>query len=44
MQKITIEVSDTVHQLLEVLTKGDYAPKTVEDVVVKLVDQALPNN
>jgi hypothetical protein len=40
MPKITIEVSDTVHRLLEVLTNGEYAPKTVEDVVGTLVDHA----
>jgi hypothetical protein len=40
MPKITIEISDTVHQLLEALTKGDYAPRTVEGVVTKLVDHA----
>lgn len=39
-RKITIEVSDTVYHLLEVLTKGEYAPKTVEDVVATLIDHA----
>jgi len=40
MPKITIEVSDVVYGLLEVLTKGDGAPKTVEGVVLTLVDHA----
>jgi len=38
--KITIEVSDVVYQLLEVLTKGEHAPRSVEEVVGILVDHA----
>lgn len=40
MRTITIEVDDTVFSLLQVLTKGQYAPKTVEDVVLQLIDHA----
>ena len=41
MKQITIDIDDTVYALLEVLTKGDYAPLSVEDVVSKLVDQTI---
>jgi hypothetical protein len=37
---ITVEVSDVVYELLEVLTKGEYGPKTVEGVVLELIDHA----
>jgi len=38
---ITVEVSDTVYELLEVLTKGQRPEcKTVKDVVLKLIDHA----
>ena len=40
MKRITIDIDDTIHALLEVLTKGEYAPQSVEDVVLKLIDQA----
>jgi hypothetical protein len=39
MKKITVEVSDTVYQLLEVLSQGRAKPK-VEDVVLQLIDHA----
>jgi hypothetical protein len=41
MQTITVEVSDTVYRLLEVLTHADGtdAPRiTVQDVVARLID------
>lgn len=42
MKKITVEVSDEVYALLEVLTKGDSwrAEETVEGVVEELIDHA----
>ena len=40
MKQITIDVADTVVALLEVLTKGECAPQSVEDVVLKLIDHA----
>jgi hypothetical protein len=40
MPTITIEVSDVVYQLLQVLTKGEHAPRSVEEVVTILVDHA----
>jgi hypothetical protein len=41
-KKITVEVSDVVYQLLEVLTKGEYgaAESGVEGVVLELIDHA----
>jgi hypothetical protein len=40
-RKITVEVSATVYELLEVLTQGDFpAALSVEDVVSKLIDHA----
>lgn len=38
MPKITIEVSDTVYKLLEVLTHSDTGGNTVEDVVSTIID------
>jgi hypothetical protein len=41
MPKITIELSETVYSLLEVLTKGEWAPaKTVHGVIDTLIDHA----
>jgi len=40
LRQLTIEVDDTVYALLEVLTNGEYAPESVEDVVLKLIDHA----
>ncbi len=40
MPTITVEVDATVYGLLQVLTKGQHAPKTVEDVVLQLIDHA----
>ncbi len=37
---ITVEVSEVVYSLLEVLTEGEYAPSTVEEVVSELIDHA----
>jgi len=37
---ITVEVDEIAYKLLEVLTKGQHAPKTVEDVVEQLIDHA----
>ncbi len=39
-RRITIDMDDTVAALLEVLTHGEYAPQSVEDVVSKLIDHA----
>jgi hypothetical protein len=41
MPKLTIELSETVYSLLEVLTKGEWAPaKTVHGVIDTLIDHA----
>ena len=41
MRKITIELSKTMYSLLEVLTKGEWAPaKTVQGVIEMLIDHA----
>jgi hypothetical protein len=40
MPKITVEVDETVYQLLQVLTKGECCPGTVEGVVLELIDHA----
>lgn len=40
MKTITVKVSDEVYALLEVLTKGEYAPESVEGVVLQLIDHA----
>lgn len=40
MKTITVEVSDTVYELLEVLTRGEWAPRSVEVVVSELIDHA----
>jgi hypothetical protein len=40
MPRITIEVSDTVYQLLKVLGNADGGGYTVKDVVETLVDHA----
>ena len=41
MRRITIEVSETVYSLLEVLTKGEWAPaKTVHGIIETLIDHA----
>ena len=41
MRKITIELSKTMYSLLEVLTKGEWAPaKTVQGVIETLIDHA----
>jgi hypothetical protein len=41
MPKITIELSETVYSLLEVLTKGEWAPaKTVHGIIETLIDHA----
>jgi hypothetical protein len=37
---ITIDVSAKVYELLEVLTKGEYAPESVEGVILRLIDHA----
>lgn len=37
---IAIELDEAVYALLEVLTQGEYAPQSVEDVVAKLIDYA----
>jgi hypothetical protein len=39
-RRITIEVSAKVYELLEVLTKGEYAPESVEAVILALIDHA----
>jgi len=39
MPKITVEVSNTVYALLEVLAKGNFC-SSVEDVVGQLIDHA----
>lgn len=39
-KRITIEVDDTVYALLEVLTRGDYTPDSVEGVISQLIDHA----
>lgn len=39
MKRITVEVSDVVYKLLEVLSQGRSQPK-VEDVVLQLIDHA----
>ncbi len=38
--KITVNVSANIYQLLEVLTKGQYAPASVEGVILALIDHA----
>jgi hypothetical protein len=41
MPKITIELSETVYSLLEVLTNGEWAPaKTVPGIIDTLIDHA----
>lgn len=40
MKTITVEVSDEIYSLLKVLTKGQYAPESVEGVVLELIDHA----
>jgi hypothetical protein len=40
MRKITVEVTDVVYELLEVLTKGECCPRTVARVVLELIDHA----
>jgi hypothetical protein len=41
MPKLTIELSETVYSLLEVLTKGEWAPaKTVPGIIETLIDHA----
>jgi hypothetical protein len=40
LKTIAVELNDTVYALLEALTKGAYAPASVDDVVLKLVDHA----
>lgn len=40
MKRITIDIDATVYALLEVLTRGESAPQSVEDVVLKLIDHA----
>lgn len=40
MKTIAIDVDETVYALLEVLTHGEYAPRSVEDAVLKLIDHA----
>jgi hypothetical protein len=37
---ITIEVDESIYGLLEVLTHGEYAPDSVEGVVLQLIDRA----
>ena len=39
-KRITIEMEDTVYELLEALTRGAYAPASVEGVVFELIDHA----
>jgi hypothetical protein len=39
-KKITIELDRVVYDLLQALTCGPYAPQSVEDVVMELVDHA----
>jgi hypothetical protein len=38
--KLTIEIDPTVHRLLSVLTRGEFAPDTVEGVILHLIDHA----
>ena len=40
MKRIALDIDDTVYALLEVLTHGKYAPQSVEDVVLELIDHA----
>jgi hypothetical protein len=40
MKTIVIDVDETVYALLEVLTHGEYAPDSVQDVVLQLIDHA----
>jgi len=40
MKTIAIDIDETVYALLEVLTRGQYGPDSVADVVAKLVDHA----
>ncbi len=40
MKTIAINVDETVYALLEVLTRGEYAPDSVEGVVLELIDHA----
>lgn len=39
-KRITIDIDDTVYELLEVLTHGEYAPESVEAVIGQLIDHA----
>ena len=39
-KRITIEIEDIGYGLLEVLTRGSYAPASVEGVVAQLIDHA----
>jgi hypothetical protein len=40
MKRIAIEADRTAYALLEVLTRGAWAPRSVEDVVSALIDHA----
>ena len=40
MRTITLELDDTVYQLLEVLTRGEHGPHSVDAVVGQLIDHA----
>ncbi len=40
MPQITIEISETVLDLLKVLTRDEWGPRNVEQVVLELIDHA----
>jgi hypothetical protein len=40
MKTLTIQIDDTIYALLEVLTRGECAPASVEEIVARLIDHA----
>ena len=40
MKTLTIEIDETAYALLEVLTRGEYGPDSVEGVLLELADHA----
>jgi hypothetical protein len=40
MKTVTLQISDTVYALLQVLTRPEHGPATVEGVIHQLIDHA----
>jgi hypothetical protein len=40
VRTVTIEIDETVYALLQVLTRGEYGPDSVEGVLLELADHA----